>query len=170
MKKYIHMLFVLTVFSILLAGCGKNDEAKTSKAEEMKVYSFKGENGDLSINNGIIVISPTKELLYGGELMNGQIKLENIAECTREFFVLNDGVKETLFITSVTDDSREGMTIEETTQLGSISAEEDVFVRDTAKNLKDNFYFELRYTKTNGDKVSCQIQLDVTEVTKNGTT
>ena len=34
-------------------------------------------------------------------------------------------------------------------------------------NIKNNFYFELTVTKTNGDKQSYQIKLDATEVTPN---
>lgn len=48
---------------VVLSGCGKEPAKKP-----LDVYSFCGENANFSISNGIIVLSFTEEIFYGGNL------------------------------------------------------------------------------------------------------
>ena len=47
---------------LMLTGCGASSKGEPS----LVVYSFKGENEQFSISNGVIVLTPNEEIFYGG--------------------------------------------------------------------------------------------------------
>lgn len=140
----------------------KNDEGTM-------VYSFTGENEGLGLDNGVIVLSPTQQILYGGELQNNQEDLSDILNYSVEFFILSDEGKENLFTYGTSDitEENEGLTRENLVLPGVTS--EDIFTTNIQDNIKNNFYIDVTITKTNGDKQSYQIKLDATEVTQSVT-
>ena len=69
----------------------QNEEQHEVKNEEQTVvYSFTGENENLSLDNGVIVLSPTQQILYGGELQNNQEDVSDVLNYSVEFFILSD--------------------------------------------------------------------------------
>lgn len=145
---------------LFLVGCHSIQEEQPTL-----VYSFKGENEGLSISNGVIVLSPTQQILYGGELKNNRGDLLNLLNYSMEFFILSDDGKDVLLVSSASDMTEsDRMSISEAKLLPSRSG--GTFTTNIQNNIKNNFYFELTITKTNGDQENYQIKLDVTEVTK----
>ena len=52
----------IAVFLMILSGCGKEE------AKPLKVYSFSGENDQIAVSNGVIILSDTEETFSGGQL------------------------------------------------------------------------------------------------------
>lgn len=168
----------MIVMILFLVGCNSvenvvkievqsEEQYKMKNEEQTTVYSFKGENEGLSLYNGVIVLSPIQQTLYGGKLQNNQEDLSDILNYSVEFFILSDEGKEVLLTSGATDMTEgNGMSIENNKTLPSLIGE-NIFTTNNQNNIKNNFYFELTVTKTNGDKQSYQIKLDATEVTPN---
>ena len=53
---------------LMLTGCGASSKGEPS----LVVYSFKGENEQFSISNGVIVLTPNEEIFFGGDLAEKQ--------------------------------------------------------------------------------------------------
>lgn len=156
MIKKIGMILMI----LLLVGCHS-----VQNTDNTIVYSFKGESEDLILNNGVVVLSPTQQILYGGELQFKQENLSSLLNYSMEFFTLSDEGKETLLISKVSDMTEgNGMSIQDHQALSSVIAENKL-TNHLQNNIENDFYFELTVTKTNGDKQSYQIKLDVTKVT-----
>lgn len=162
--------FWMILIMLCLVGCDpvKNEEQNEVQIkEETIVYSFTGESEGLSLYNGVIVLSPTQQILYGGELQNNQEDFSNVLDYSMEFLVLSDEGKEVLLTSGVSDMTEDnGMSIENNKILPGVISE-DIFTNNVQNNIENNFYFELIVTKTNGDKQSYQIKLEVTKVTQN---
>lgn len=156
MIKKIGMIMMI----LLLVGCNS-----VQNADNTIVYSFKGESEDLILNNGVVVLSPIQQILYGGELQIKQENLSNLLNYSMEFFTLSDEGKETLLISKVSDMIEgNGMSIQDNQALSSVIAENKL-TNHLQSNIENDFYFELTVTKTNGDKQGYPIKLDVTKVT-----
>lgn len=69
MKTIPKTIAIMMLYSCLLSGCGI-----TPAAEQSHVYSFRGENEFFTISNGVIVLSDTKDIFYGGNLEETQGK------------------------------------------------------------------------------------------------
>lgn len=155
MKKTV--AFVLAIATALtFAGCSQTEENVT------KVYTFRGENELCSVNNGVIVISPTADVFYGGNLEGVEGEFTDIVSCTTTFYVLVDGEKKTLFSNVAVD--RSGGTLSFDQEIGQITGEQ--FIKDKSTALETNLYFELETTDKNGTTDSYQIPMNVVEVTK----
>lgn len=174
MVQRIGMIFIMlslvgcsTVEGIAKVEVQSEEQHEVKNEEQIVVYSFTGENEVLSLYNGVIVLSPTQQILYGGELQSNQEDLSNLLNYSMEFFILSDEGKEVLLTSEATDMTEgNGMSIENNKTLPSLIGE-NIFTTNNQNNIKNNFYFELTVTKTNGDKQSYQIKLDATEVTPN---
>lgn len=164
----------LVLMLLSLVGCHsvKNIEKSEVQSEEQPegkneeqtvVYSFTGETEGLSLDNGVIVLSPTQQTLYGGELQNNQEDLSDISNYSVVFFISSDGGKENV-LTYGTGDLTEELRSQNLKVPGITSQE--LFKTNIQDHIKNNFYVEVIITKTNGEKQSYQIKLDATEVTQ----
>lgn len=66
MKRCAAILVVCLILAALLTGCAKVSYG--GQGESLGVWSFRGENDEIAVSNGVIVISPDTETLYGGNL------------------------------------------------------------------------------------------------------
>lgn len=135
----------------------------------LKVYSFAGENDDMKITNGVIVISPNKQLISGGEILytgSANDKIQAYSEKiylkereNNEKIVLHNSVESQGDIkgTSFSDEFLLNKSV------GSISSEK-LFSEDEINNIKDNLYFALDYTKLNGEDGNVTIKLNMNEI------
>jgi len=168
----------MIVMMLSLVGCNSvenvvkielqsEEQYKMKNEEQTMVYSFTGENEALSLDNGVIVLSPTQQILYGGELQNNQEDVSDILNYSVDFFILSDEGKESLFTYGTGDmtEESEGLTRENLIVPGITS--EEIFTTNIQENIKNNFYVEVTITKTNDDKQSYRIKLEATEVTQN---
>ena len=174
MIKKIGMILVMlslvgcnTVENVVKIEVQSEDQHEMKNEEQTRVYSFTGQSRGLSLYNGVIVLSPTKQTLYGGELKNNQEDLSDISSYSVEFFILSDEGKENLFTFETGDITEESdmLTRESLIVLGITS--EGLFITNSQENIKNNFYVEVTITKTNDEKQSYQIKLEATEVTQN---
>ena len=55
-------LAFMMILILELTGCGKAEQ------EPLRVYSFSGENEQLTVSNGIIVFNGSEEIFSGGDL------------------------------------------------------------------------------------------------------
>ena len=164
MKRIISTLIATLFCCILFTGCG-NPPTK-EQAQSFAVYSFSGENEQFKISNGVVVLTSTKEILYGGNLKINQEKFTDITAYSMEFYLLSDGKKEILLSNAATD--KTGSTIDIYGEIGKISR--DVISNITADHLENNLYFELKTTNSKGEKNKYQLKMDVIDITKKNDT
>ena len=66
MKRLAAILVVCLLLALLLTGCARVSYG--GQGQSTAVWSFHGENDEIAVENGVIVISPDTETLYGGNL------------------------------------------------------------------------------------------------------
>lgn len=144
---------------VLIACCLFNGCSEKTVEEQVRVYSYSGENEYLSLCNGVIVLSEEQDIVYGGTLKEKGEKMTDIATCLMSLYVLSNGEKDTL--TSWIEADRTDGSIQ-LSNPGNISGE--IFKK--AKDLlSSSLYFELEITKINGEIIKYTIEMNVTEVT-----
>ena len=160
MKKAKLFIFI-TTFILLITGC-----QKAKDDNYLMVYSFSGENEQFSISNGVIVLSDTNDVFYGGDLEVTDKFPSEITSFSNTFYIMSGNEKKTISSNSVIDMT--GGSIHINGDLGKLSGDGIIFVNgvDKLENLKNNLYFELVTTDKNGEKSVYQLQMSVTEVTK----
>ena len=133
-----------------------------------KVYSFNGENKDIRISNGIIIVYPNKQIVNGGEILYTGSKNENIKSYSKKIYINEEGNNENVVLSnsvSLQNDNKGIVFPDEfllNKSVGEISSEK-LFSEDL-NIIKDNFYFSLDYSKVNGEKGNFIIKLNVNEV------
>jgi len=141
--------------------------------QEFKVYSFGVENKDIRISNGLILISPNKEIVNGGEILYTGSKYENIQSYSKTIYINKHGKKDTVLSNSVSyAGDNNGIEFPDefslNNSIGEISSEK-LFSKDTLNSIKDNLYFSLDYLKVNGETGNFTAKLEVNEVSMNQT-
>ena len=148
------------IFILGLTGCGDTER------EQMTVFSFCGENEQLVVTNGVIVLNNAEEIFYGGDLDVKQEFFSDIASYSTSFYIISGDEKKTILSNSVVDMT--GGTIDVAGNLGKVSG--DSILTGTRINglsdLKNNLYFELTTTDMNGEENMYQLQIILKEVTK----
>lgn len=131
------------------------------------MYSFSGENEQLSISNGIIVFDGTKELFAGGERKVSDDFFNNITSYSTAFYIMSGDEKDVILSNSVTDIT--GDTVSVSGKLGQISGDSSIrrIKIDDTDDLKNLLFFELTAKDTDGKENVYQLQLSLTEVTEN---
>lgn len=158
MKKRIALVLIAM---LSFAGC-----AKAKPEQPLMVYSFHGENEQLKITNGVIVCSEETDVFSGGDLEVSGDFPSNITSFTTTFYLSSESQDKTIMTNSVIDQT--GTCILVGGELGSISGGggflASVLDEEKTANLKNNLYFELTTTDSNGEKNVYQLQMLVSEV------
>ena len=150
----------IAVFLMIVSGCGKEE------AKPLKVYSFSGENDQIAVSNGVIILSDTEEIVSGGQLKTTGAEFVDITSYFTKFYIISGIEKETIF--SVGFEEQTGNAVQVSEELGKISGE-GAFSRiklDDAGNWKNNLYFELVTRNKEGKERVYQLQMHLSEVTK----
>lgn len=155
------LLILTAILMLTFTGC------KNTEQEPLTVYSFSGENEQLSISNGIIVFDGTKELFAGGELKVSDDFFNNITSYSTAFYIMSGEEKDVILSNSVTDIT--GDTVSVSGKLGQISGDSSIrrIKIDDTDDLKNLLFFELTAKDTDGKENVYQLQLSLTEVTEN---
>ena len=114
MKKTAVFLAVLIIGTAILTGCAGT--SKEADRQTLRVYSVCGENNELLVSNGVIVVNKDEETFDGGQV---EVKLDtdNINGYSMRFYILSpDGEKEPVFVKSVSD----GMGQDDYSDMGQI--------------------------------------------------
>jgi len=133
-----------------------------------KVYSFEGASDDIEISNGVIIISKDKQIVNGGEIQYLGEKKENIKSYTKTICEYNQGNKQGIVATHVSEvGATKGMTFPDelllNKSLGEISAEK-LFSEEGIGGIKDNLYFSLEGSTNEGKLFNFEVKLQVKEL------
>ena len=154
MRKISVILFTILACCVLLSGCGKDSEK-----ESLVVYSFCGEIANFSISNGVIVLSSTEEIFYGGNL-DGE--LSDVVGYSMTLYIPFDNHERILLSNSVEDMT--GGTISIAGEIGKASG--DILTAAEIEELQNNLFFRLKTTNLKGEENEYQLQLALTEITR----
>ena len=151
----------MTILMLTLTGCGKAEH------ERLTVYSFSGENEQLAVSNGIIVLNGTEETFVGGDLKVTGDFFADITSYSTTFYTMSGSEKDIILSNSVVDMT--GGMVNVSSDLGQISGD-SIITRikiDDTSDLDNTLYFELT-TKDKDDKENVyQLKMSLTEITKN---
>lgn len=158
MKKIKLLIFVFIIF---LTGCQKAKDTKN-----LVVYSFSGENDQFKVSNGVIVLSDTNDVFYGGDLQVTDEILSEITSFDKTFYYMANNEKNTISTNSVVD--RTGGKVHINGDLGKISGNNIILGNKTHQldDLKNNLYFELVTLDKNGEQNVYDLKMSVVEITK----
>ena len=76
-------LAFMTILMLALTGCGKAEQ------EPLRVYSFSGENEQLTVSNGIIVFNGSEEIFSGGDLKAADESFLDITSYSTTFYTIS---------------------------------------------------------------------------------
>ena len=154
-------LAFMTILILALTGCGKAEQ------EPLRVYSFSGENEQLTVSNGIIVLNGTEETFVGGDLKVTGDFFDDITSYSTTFYTMSGSEKDIILSNSVVDMT--GETVNVSCDLGQISGESIIrrIKIDDVNDLENVLYFELTTKNKNGEENVYQLQISLTEITKN---
>ena len=154
-------LVFMTIIMIALTGCGKVEQ------ERLTVYSFSGENEQITISNGIIVLNGTMEIFSGGDLKVTNDFFTDITSYSTTFYIMSGSERDVILSNSTVDMT--GGTVNVSGDLGQISG--DSILRktniDDTNDLNGTLYFELTTKDKYGTENVYQLQMALTEITKN---
>lgn len=155
------VLVFMAILLLTLAGCEKAEK------EQLTVYSFSGENEQLSISNGIIILNGTEETFSGGDLKVSDDFFDNITSYSTTFYIMSGGEKDVILSNGMVDMT--GDTVNISGDLGQISGDSAIrrIKVDDTSDLENILYFELTTKDMNGKENVYQLQLPLSEITKN---
>ena len=154
-------LVFMTIILTALTGCGKAEQ------EQLIIYSFSGENELLAVSNGIIVLNGTEETFDGGDLKVTGDFFDDITSYSTTFYTMSGSEKDIILSNSVADMT--GETVNVSCDLGQISGKSIIrrIKIDDVNDLENVLYFELTTKNKNGEENVYQLQISLTEITKN---
>lgn len=161
MKKLVAVLLTVILSCAMFTGCGTSSDGEQDKP--LAVYSFSGENKDFKISNGVIVLTSTEEIVYGGNLEVNQGKFNDIIAYSVTYYIMSNNEKDILISNSVEDMT--GDTIYISGETGKHSSNNNT-IRESTDELQNNFYFELETTNQDGEKNNYPLQLTLVEITR----
>ena len=77
------VLIFMAILILTLTGCGKAGQ------ERLIIYSFSGENEQLAVSNGIIVLNGTEETFVGGDLKVTGDFFDDITSYSTTFYTMS---------------------------------------------------------------------------------
>ena len=147
----------IAILMMALTGCGKAEQ------ELLTVYSFSGENEQLAVTNGIIVLNGTEEIFDGGDL---KVTGDFPSDIT-SFYTMSGSEKDIILSNSMADMT--GGMVKISGDLGQISGDSAIrrIKIDDVNGLENNLYFDLITKNKDGEENVYQLQMFLTEITEN---
>ena len=142
------------------SACRCNTSSESNEEQPLKVYSFSGENENISVSNGVIILDGKDEICYGGDLRVMSGDFSDITTYSTAIYI--NGSEKAILLSNCVDDQTGG-TIDVSGNIGKIFGD---FLRDDDDKLTDNLWFELKTTNLSGEENTYQVQLKTTEITK----
>ena len=154
-------LIFMTILMLASTGCGKTEQ------EPLRVYSFSGENEQLTVFNGIIVFNGSEEIFSGGDLKAADDSFLDITSYATTFYTISGNEKNVILSNSVEDMT--GGTVNVSGDLGQVSGESIIrrIKIDDASDWGNTLFFELTTKDKYGTENVYQLQMALTEITKN---
>lgn len=152
---------MILVIMLCLAGCSSSPGNKQLDYKEgTVVYSFSGEDENIMITNGVIVLSPEDNVFKGGNLYSKHGELKALAEYAMEFYYHSNKEKDTIVISKSYDEPGEASLLIENGE-GMPGITGDFLSDDYLKDIEDNLYFKLNFKDKEGNDFEYQFKLDV---------
>jgi len=135
--------------------------------QEFKVYSFQGENTDIRITDGLIIMSPNKHIVSGGNIQYIGSKEEQIKSYSQSIYLDKEGDKDVVLLKTVSMEmDNKGTSLSDelllNKSIGEISSQQ-LFNEEQLGLIKNNLYFSLRYSTVDGEIENSIIMLNVEE-------
>lgn len=153
-KRFVAIALIVILLSIITS-CTKSEN-------QIEIYSFSGENENITINNGLIIITDESEKFVGGDLSFKGEEPSDIKSYSDKFYFYKDGNEETIMnnATAVQGISK-GLTIH--SELGSISSE-DLFFGNDLELILGSLNFSISGNLMNGEDFEHGLSLVVKKV------
>lgn len=159
-RLFIVCLIIINIISIVVI------YYKTKVNEQIyKIYMFEGENNELSINNGLIIITPKKQTIIGGEMTYLKGIQDYVKSYSKKLFIDKSNKEENIIFrnsinfndVSLTQTSFEKMKIGEVTG-------QNIIKEEYLNDLSNKLYFTFEYTTGEGITINSTVKLEVREV------
>nr|WP_312576954.1 hypothetical protein [Sedimentibacter sp.] len=142
MKKRIISITLIVIVLCFITSC-------TTQKNKIEIYSFSGEDENIKINNGLIIVTDDLEKFIGGDLSFKGEEPSNVKDYFEKFSFYKDGNEDTIMSNATkTEGTTEGLQI--SSELGSISGE-DLFYGDDLELIKNSLNFSLSGKLMNGE-------------------
>ncbi|HZK33562.1 MAG TPA: hypothetical protein VFC60_03585 [Tissierellaceae bacterium] len=152
MKKRIISITLIVTILFLITSCA-NPKNKT------EVYTFNGEDENIKVNNGLIIVTDDLEKFIVGDLSFKGEELSDVKHYFAKFFFYKDGDENTILNNSSTiEGATQGQRIH--SELGSISSE-DLFYGKDLELIKESLNFSLSGKLMNGESFKYNLTLNV---------
>lgn len=131
-------------------------------SDHVIVYSLSGSNEQIQLNNGVMVFTPSQQILYGGEFSVLDKDLKDITFYSTDIYYLKDGVEEKLMSDIV---NMEGTTIdiENNKNLGKLVGTRGT-IQELLPTLETELYFKLETRDINKEENNYVLKLTPTKV------
>ncbi len=165
-KFILWIVFFLVITNIVFIGTTIWYKTKMDK-QEFKVYSFQGENTDIRITDGLIIMSPNKHIVSGGNIQYIGSKEEQIESYSESIYLDKEGDQDVVLLKTVSMDmDTKGTSLSDelllNKSIGEISSQQ-LFNEEQLGLIKNNLYFSLRYSTVDGKIENSIIMLNVEE-------
>ena len=166
------VLVFLLITNIIFISITVAYKTKVDK-QIFKVYSFEGEDPDIKISDGLVILSPNKQIVNGGKIQYIGNTQKDIQYYSKTIYIDNQGDKDIVLSNSVsfTGDNVETAFPNEfllNKDIGEIASER-LFTEDAMNIIKDNLYFSLDYSTVHGQTGKITMRLKVKEFNMNET-
>lgn len=156
-------ILAITLISLLVfTGCQQN-----KSKEQLIVFSFHGSDEQLTITNGVIVLQGEDSIFSSGDLSVSEDFLTDITSCSLRYYFTSNNEDINILTGSTTHEKNSSISIEG--YLGKISGEgtflDNIDQEESITSLKNNLYFELKTTHSDGTENLYQIHMNLSEIT-----
>ena len=155
MKRISALLTAGLLGCALLAGCGGREVPA-----ELSVWSLSGENEQLRLSNGVLVLNGGEDVLHGGDLEVLDNSVPPATAFLTEYYLAGDGEARTLLSMQSVDQT--GGTLDPAGSTGAIAG--DLSGR-FYEGWQNELWLELTVTDRAGQTFTYPLQLRATEVT-----
>jgi hypothetical protein len=154
-KKFIAIILIV-IFLCVFTSCTRTDN-------QTEIYSFSGENENIAINNGLIIVTNDSEKFIGGDLSFKGDEPLDAKDYFERFFYYKDGNEEIIFNNVTTTTSSNKGRVNISSELGSISSK-NLFYYDDLELIKGSLNFLISGKLVNGENFEYDLTLIVKKV------
>ena len=164
------IMFFLVITNIVFISTTIGYKTKLDK-QEFKVYSFQGESADIRITDGLIIISPNKHIVSGGNIQYIGSKQEQIESNSETIYLDKEGDKDIVLLKTVSIEmDNKGTSLSDELLLNKSIGEkrsQQLLNEEQLELIKNNLYFNLNYLKDDGQTGNFIVKLNVKEFNMN---
>ncbi|KEZ87105.1 hypothetical protein IO99_07670 [Clostridium sulfidigenes] len=160
------IVFFLVITNIVFIGTTMWYKTKLDN-QEFKVYSFQGENTDIRVTEGLIILFPNRHIVIGGNIQYIGSKEEQIKSYSQNIYLDKEGDKYLVLSKAVSNGwDNKGTSLSGelllNKSIGEISSQQ-LFNEEQLGIIKNNLYFNLQYSTVDGKIENSIIMLNVEE-------